>query len=206
MDKHRVSMAVVRRLPRYYRYILELSDAGINRVSSNVLAERMGLTASQIRQDLNCFGGFGQQGYGYNVSNLKQELAVILGLDKGRKAIIIGVGNLGRALINNFNFQRCGVILLAAFDTDSGMIGSHLNGVLVKHVDELDNFQKQFKPEIAILTMPKTAAQKVSEKLSKNGIKGIWNFTTVDLHLEGIGVPVESVRFAESLMTLSYRL
>lgn len=206
MEKNRVSMAVVRRLPRYYRYILELSDAGINRVSSNALAERMGLTASQIRQDLNCFGGFGQQGYGYNVSNLKQELAAILGLDKGRKAIIIGVGNLGRALINNFNFQRCGVILLAAFDTDSGMIGSHLNGVLVKQVDELDNFQKQFKPEIAILTMPKTAAQKVSEKLSKNGIKGIWNFTTVDLHLEGIGVPVESVRFAESLMTLSYRL
>ena len=199
-------MAVVRRLPRYYRYILELSDAGINRVSSNTLAENMGLTASQIRQDLNCFGGFGQQGYGYNVLNLKQELAAILGLDKGRKAIIIGVGNMGRALINNFNFQRCGVILLAAFDTDSGLIGSHLNGVLVKHVDELDNFQKQFKPEIAILTMPKSAAQQVSEKLCKNGIKGIWNFTTVDLHLEGIGVPIENVRFAESLMTLSYRL
>ncbi|MCX7614266.1 MAG: redox-sensing transcriptional repressor Rex, partial [Clostridiales bacterium] len=187
-------------------YVLELSDQGVSKVSSNTLADKMGLTASQIRQDLNCFGGFGQQGYGYNVQNLKQELAAILGLDKGRKAIIIGVGNMGRALINNFNFLRCGVILLAGFDTDSGLIGSLLNGVLVKNIDELENFQKQFKPEIAILTMPKTAVQKVSEQLCKNGIKGLWNFTTVDLHLEGINVPVENVRFAESLMTLSYRL
>ncbi len=206
MDKSKVSMAVVRRLPRYYRYILELSDAGVDRVSSSSLAEKMGLTASQIRQDLNCFGGFGQQGYGYNVANLTQELASILGLDQGRKAIIIGAGNMGRALINNFNFRKCGVALTCAFDTETSLIGAHINGVLVRHVDELDGFQKQYKPEIAVLTMPKSAAQRMGERLCKNGIKGLWNFTTVDLHLEGIDVPVENVRFMESLMILSYRL
>ncbi|MDP4110058.1 MAG: redox-sensing transcriptional repressor Rex [Bacillota bacterium] len=206
MNKRSVSMAVVRRLPRYYHYIREMSEAGIDRVSSHALAEKMGLTASQIRQDLNCFGGFGQQGYGYNIMNLKQELAAILGLDQGRRAVIIGAGNMGRALMNNFNFQECGVTLIAAFDTDPSLIGTRVNGVAVKNIDELDTFQKQFRPDVAILTVPKKFVQKLAERVCRNGIKGIWNFTMADLQLEGINVPVENVRFSDSLMILSYKL
>lgn len=204
MKKEKVSSAVIRRLPRYYRRLTELSRAGIVRISSKSLGESMNLTASQIRQDLSCFGEFGQQGYGYNVDSLRNEIAEILGMHKGHTAIILGVGNLGRALMENFHFDHSGVQLTAAFDISPEIIGRQISGVEVYPLDKLDGYLKEHPTSIGILTVPKSTAAELSERLISNGVKGIWNFTNTELSISAPGVVVENVHFSDSLLTLSY--
>ena len=206
MEGKRISMAVIRRMPRYYRYVDELYQNGTARISSGALAAKMGLTASQVRQDFNCFGGFGQQGYGYNVENLRASIREILKLDCSHKAIIIGVGNLGRALMTNFNFGQSGFALAAAFEFKNELHGIQVVGVPVLSMESLLDYVEHKRPDIAILTLPRQFASQVAADLCKWGIQGIWNFTGVDLHLDGLEVPVENVHFSESLMTLSYRI
>jgi len=206
MAKEKVSQAVVRRLPRYFRHLEELELAGVVRVSSSQLARRMGITASQMRQDLNCFGGFGQQGYGYNVEKLRHEIASILGLDNRTNAVIIGVGNIGRALINNFSFERRGFNLAAAFDLSPQVAGTVLNGVPIHHINTLEDYFGTHATEVAVLTLPAQAAPPMAERLVRCGVRGLWNFTNTDLHLINDAVMVENVHFGDSLMTLCYRL
>jgi len=202
--KQEVSKAVVLRLPRYYRYISDLKAEGVQRISSRALAERMGLTASQIRQDFNCFGGFGQQGYGYNIDKLLEELSAILGLQQGRTAVLIGAGNLGRALMKNFDFSASGFHLLCAFDNDPHCIGQTFGGHLVRNVETMFPFLTLNHPDIAILTLSRDNAPYMAHELVAHGIRGLWNFTGEDLHMEGLGVPVENVHFSDSLMTLCH--
>lgn len=202
--KQEVSKAVVQRLPRYFRNVLELKAEGVQRISSRALAERMGLTASQIRQDFNCFGGFGQQGYGYNVDKLIEELGAILGLRAGRTAILIGAGNLGRALLNNFDFAASGFELLCAFDADPALDGKEFGGHKVRGISTLHEYLRQNRPDVAVLTLPRTHAPAIAHDLVDHGIRGLWNFTGEDLHLEGLGVPVENVHLSDSLMTLCH--
>ncbi len=202
--KQEVSKAVVQRLPRYYRNILELKAEGVQRISSRALAERMGLTASQIRQDFNCFGGFGQQGYGYNLDKLIEELGAILGLRAGRTAVLIGAGNLGRALLNNFDFAASGFELLCAFDANPELVGREFGGHEVRSLDMLYTYLAEHKPDVAVLTLPRTNAPEIAHDLVNHGIRGLWNFTGEDLHLEGLGVPVENVHLSDSLMTLCH--
>ena len=202
--KQEVSKAVIQRLPRYYRNICELKAEGVQRISSRALAERMGLTASQIRQDFNCFGGFGQQGYGYNVDKLLDELGAILGLHAGRTAILIGAGNLGRALLNNFDFAASGFELMYAFDANPELTGQRFGGFEVRHSDTLSAFLEERKPDVAVLTIPRGNAPALARKLVERGIRGLWNFTGEDLHLEGLGVPVENVHLSDSMMTLCH--
>ncbi|MBQ3055641.1 MAG: redox-sensing transcriptional repressor Rex [Oscillospiraceae bacterium] len=205
MRRDNISMAVIRRMPKYYRYLDELHQNGVDKISSRALAEQMGLTASQIRQDFNCFGGFGQQGYGYHVETLRNEIASIIGIDRKHNAIILGVGNIGRALIRNFQFSQCGFSLLAAFDADAAMAGDVINKVPVLHIDELERFCKENRVEIAILTIPSKYAQTMAAKLTELGIKGLWNFTNVELKVCE-DVIVEDVHFSDSMMTLCYRI
>ena len=205
MEK-KISSAVIHRMPRYFRHLCDLQDAGITRISSGTLAERMGLTASQVRQDFNCFGGFGQQGYGYNVAELRAAIAEIMGIDQERTAIIMGAGNLGKALMTNFNFTKYGVRLVAAFDSNPLLIGTEIAGVPIYSCRELDRVMAELQPEIAILTLPKIHARAAAQRLVTAGIKGIWNFTSIDLHLDMPQVPVENVHFSESLMVLSYKI
>ncbi len=205
MDK-RISAAVIRRMPKYYRHLSDLEAAEVVRISSGALAERLGLTASQVRQDFNCFGGFGQQGYGYNVKELRESISKILKIDRTRKAIIIGAGNLGRALLSNFKFEKYGIELVAAFDTSPQLVGTKMADVAVHDYHDIEAFMKQECPDIAILTLPREAAPGCAQKLIACGIRGIWNFTNIDLHLDVPDVPVENVNFSESLMVLSYRL
>lgn len=200
--RQEVSKAVIQRLPRYYRNICELKAEGAQRISSRALAERMGLTASQIRQDFNCFGGFGQQGYGYNIEKLQEELGAILGLRAGRTAILLGVGNLGRALLNNFNFSASGFELLCAFDASPELIGRSFGGYEVRDAKELERYIDELHPDVAVLTIPRGNAPVIARNLVERGIRGLWNFTGEDLHLEGLGVPVENVHLSDSLMTL----
>lgn len=206
MLKEQVSPAVIRRLPRYYRHLEELENSGVERISSRMLAHRMGLNASQIRQDLNCFGGFGQQGYGYNVERLRQEIAKILGLEKIQDVILIGVGNLGRALLQNFSFARRGCRLIAAFDVDPALIGTEIGGLQVRSAEEIDAFVRQEHPAVAVLTLPRLAAREMTDRLVNAGIRGIWNFTNNDLNIYGDQILVENVHFGDSLMMLKYRL
>ena len=200
--RQEVSKAVIQRLPRYYRNICELKAEGAQRISSRALAERMGLTASQIRQDFNCFGGFGQQGYGYNIEKLQEELGAILGLRAGRTAILLGVGNLGRALLNNFNFSASGFELLCAFDASPELIGRSFGGYEVRDAKELERYIDELHPDVAVLTIPRGNAPAIARSLVERGIRGLWNFTGEDLHLEGLGVPDENVHLSDSLMTL----
>lgn len=202
----RISSAVIHRMPRYYRHLCELKDAGITRISSGTLAERMGLTASQVRQDFNCFGGFGQQGYGYNVGELRSAIAGIMHIDRERRAIIVGAGNLGKALMSNFNFNKYGVLLVAAFDSNPLLIGQEIAGVPIFSCRSLEQVMEDFHPDIAILTLPKVHARPAAQRLIASGIRGIWNFTSVDLHLDVTEVPVENIHFSESLMVLSYQI
>ena len=204
--RQEVSKAVIQRLPRYYRNICELKAEGAQRISSRALAERMGLTASQIRQDFNCFGGFGQQGYGYNIEKLQEELGAILGLRAGRTAILLGAGNLGRALLNNFNFSASGFELLCAFDASPELIGRSFGGYEVRDAKELDHYIDELHPDVAVLTIPRGNAPAIARSLVERGIRGLWNFTGEDLHLEGLGVPVENVHLSDSLMTLCQRV
>ncbi|MDR1117505.1 MAG: redox-sensing transcriptional repressor Rex [Oscillospiraceae bacterium] len=202
----KISNAVIRRLPKYYRYLDTLCTAGVSRISSHMLAAEMGLTASQIRQDLNCFGGFGQQGYGYNVGNLRDEIGEILGLKTNRKAIILGAGNLGRALINNFKFNRCGFSLCAAFDISRDVTGTSINNVPVYHMDELEKYVLENNPELAVFTLPNSVAQEAAKKLEDLGCKGIWNFSSSEIKPHGNEIKIENVHFEDSLMTLCYMI
>ena len=205
MDK-KISSAVIRRMPRYYRHLCELHDLGTERISSGALAQRMGLTASQVRQDFNCVGGFGQQGYGYRVSELRDSIAAILHIDRDRTAILIGVGNLGRSLIVNFNFTKNGVRLIGAFDTNPGLVGTEMSGVPIWSCRDLEHIMAEQRPDIAILCVPRLHGRAVAQRLISCGIRGIWNFTGADLQLELPQVPIENVHFSESLMVLSYQI
>jgi len=209
MTRDKISIAVIKRLPRYYRYLDELYTEGVVRISSEQLAKLMGGTASQIRQDLNCFGGFGQQGYGYNIEFLRKSISEIMGLDRDYTAIVIGAGNMGRALINNFKFERRGFKLLAVFDIDENLAGKTIGNERcyeVKHMSELENYVKENKPSIAVLTVPRGEARKTARDLADWGIKGIWNFTNMDLRLGDTDVKVENVYMSDGLMTLCYHI
>lgn len=204
MKKDKVSSAVIRRLPRYYRHLNALSLQGVVRISSSALGKSMNLTASQIRQDLSCFGEFGQQGYGYNVESLRKEIADILGMNQGHTAVILGAGNLGRALLENFHFDRNGVRLTAAFDVDPALIGQDISGVPIYPVDTLEAYLAANPTSIGVLTVPGSAAGSISKQLIDGGVKGIWNFTNCELHIENPGIVVENVHFSDSLLALSY--
>lgn len=206
MKKEKVSSAVIRRLPRYYRHLNDLHLTGVERISSKALGESMGLTASQIRQDLSCFGEFGQQGYGYNVDSLRGEISDILGMNRGHAAIILGVGNLGRALLENFHFERSGFTLAAAFDVDPAVVGQAPCGVPVYHAGQLEAYLGENPTAIGVLTVPRSAADAIAGQLVRGGVKGIWNFTNIELNVAGQGVVVEDVHFADSLLSLSYMI
>ncbi len=200
----KVSTAVIRRLPRYYRQLSELQEAGTVRISSSALGKSMGLTASQIRQDLFCFGEFGQQGYGYKVDSLKEEIGEILGISRGHTLVVLGTGNLGRAIIQNFRFSSNGFQLLAAFDVNPGVVGSEIAGVPVYHADGLERFLAARPVDVGVLTVPIAAAQQMGDRLANAGVKGIWNFTNYEITCPSPDVVVESVHFSDSLLTLSY--
>lgn len=207
MDEKEISKAVIRRLPRYYRYLGELIESGVERISSNELSERMKVTASQIRQDLNNFGGFGQQGYGYNVRYLYGEIGRILGLDRIHTVIIIGAGKLGQALANYVKFEKRGFKIIGIFDVNPELKGRLVRGIEIQLLEELSSFLKENKVEIATLTVPKESAMEIVETLVEHDIKGIWNFAHLDLNLKvPSNIIVENVHLSESLMRLSYRL
>ena len=201
----KISTMVIRRLPRYFRYLTDLKDAGVERISSTELAEKMNVTASQIRQDFNCFGGFGQQGYGYNVAQLHKAIGDIMGLSQNYKLVIIGAGNLGHALANYPGFARRGFNVIGMFDIKPEIVGTNVNGVPIEHMDNLETFCKREKPEIAVLTVSKEAALEVVERLPGLGIKGIWNFSYMELPVPK-GIYVENVHLSASLMTLSQHI
>ncbi len=205
MEEKEISQAVVSRLPRYFRYLGELKDEGIERVSSQELSDIMRVTASQIRQDLNNFGGFGQQGYGYNVGYLYDEIGKILGLHKEHHLIIIGAGHLGQALVNYMNFERRGFIFKGIFDINSQLHGTQIRGIAVRPMQEMESFVRENDIDIAVLAIPKNSAVEVAEQLVSYGIKGIWNFAHVDLHVPK-DIQVENVHLSDSLMKLSYNL
>ncbi len=199
-----ISMSVIRRLPRYYRFLYDLKQNGVVRISSRELAERMGLTASQIRQDLNCFGEFGQQGYGYLVDQLYDELYRILGMDKLTPSILLGAGNLGHALINHMNFSSKGVSLDGIFDDAPALIGQEIQGITIRGTNELEAFCDKYSPQLAILCIPKEAAPKLIERLINCGVKAFWNYSHYDIALHHPEVLVENVHLGDSLMALSY--
>lgn len=200
-----ISSAVIKRLPRYYRYLGELLEKDVVRISSKELSEKMNVTASQIRQDLNNFGGFGQQGYGYNVEYLYSEIGKILGLDRQNRVIIIGAGNLGQALANYADFERRGFVISGIFDVSPSVIGKDIRGIAVRSMEELKGFMEENKVDIAAITVPRQKATQVAAELVQYGIKAIWNFAPTDLHLPK-EVVSENVHLAESLMRLSYKL
>ena len=206
MSKKGISVSVIKRLPRYYRFIGELIKQGTVRISSGELAEKMSLTASQIRQDLNCFGGFGQQGYGYNLVELQEEIGKILGVKQGYKTVLIGAGNLGRAIATHMDFTEYGCSLVGIFDSDEKKAGSTVAGLTVTHVSEMESFFKRELPQIAILCIPKTAAQELADKLVSLGIKAFWNFSHYDIKISHKDVVVENVHLGDSIMMLSYAL
>ena len=201
-----ISSSVIKRLPRYYRFLGELKAAGRMRISSRELSQKMGLTASQIRQDLNCFGGFGQQGYGYNVEILQAEIGRILSIDRPKNTILVGMGNLGRALTLHINFESKGFRLVGLFDSKESLVGQVVKNLPIRSTSTLDEFCRENKPEAAILCIPKEAARDISAQLVKLGIKGFWNFSHYDLIVDHPDVIVENMHFGDSLMTLSYRL
>ncbi len=203
--ERKISLVVIRRLPRYYRYLGELLRQNITRISSKELSEKMNVTASQIRQDLNCFGGFGQQGYGYNVVDLHSKIGAILGVDKKQNIIIIGAGNLGHALANHAVFSRRGFNLVAIFDTDKEKIGTKINNTEVLPFDSISDFLDKNDVKIAILTLPKQHTQKAADIVTAHGVKGLWNFSHMDLEVTD-DIVVENVHLSDSLMTLSYLL
>jgi len=205
VEEKEISQAVIGRLPRYFRYLGELKDEGVERISSQELSELMKVTASQIRQDFNNFGGFGQQGYGYNVEYLYKEIGKILGLDRKHNFIIVGAGNLGRALGNYLNFERRGFIFKGMFDKNPELIGKEVRGIRIMPLEELERFVRENDIDIAVLTIPKTSAEEVADKLAQNGIRAIWNFAHVDLNLPD-GIQVENVHLSDSLMKLSYNI
>lgn len=206
MSKPYISSSVIKRMPRYYRHLCELKDEGRVRISSVELAKRLGFTASQIRQDLNCFGGFGQQGYGYNVEQLHEEIGHILGLDRKQKAILIGVGNLGRAIANHIRFEQLGFQLIGIFDKKESLTGDIVRNLPVRNTAVMDEFCRENLPDVAILCIPKEDAMPIAEQLIKLGVRGFWNFSHEDISVKHPDVSVENVHFGDSLMTLRYRI
>ena len=206
MQEKEISQAVIRRMPRYYRYLGELLEDGVERISSNDLSKRMNVTASQIRQDLNNFGGFGQQGYGYNVKFLYEEIGKILGLNQKHNIIVIGAGNLGQALANYVKFEKLGFVITALFDVNPALEGVTVRGIKIHMLDELDDYCKDHVVDIAALTMPKEKADAIANRLVNLGIQAIWNFAHVDLDLIDKDVVVENVHLSDSLMQLSYNI
>ncbi len=205
MDNKEISQAVIGRLPRYFRYLGELKDDGIERISSQELSAIMKVTASQIRQDFNNFGGFGQQGYGYKVEYLYEEIGKILGLHKTHNLIIIGAGNLGQALANYMNFERRGFLFRGIFDNNPALFGKKIRDLEVQPMEELETFVKENEIDIAVLTIPKDNALEVAERLARQDIKGIWNFAHIDLNLSK-EIQVENVHLSDSLMKLTYNI
>lgn len=201
----KVPSVVIKRLPRYYRYLSELLKQDIKRISSNALSDKMNVTASQIRQDFNYFGGFGQQGYGYNVEHLYNQIGDILGLNDGDTMVIIGAGNLGRALASHDTFEKRGFRLVGIFDNDKSIIGSVINGVKVLSVDELENFLSKNRVDIGVLTVPKSAVVETAKTLVSCGVKGLMNFSYTELKFDK-NVAVENVHLSDPLMTLSYKI
>jgi redox-sensing transcriptional repressor len=204
-QKKNVSVAVIKRLPRYYRYLSDLLKMDITRISSKELSKRMGITASQIRQDLNCFGGFGQQGYGYNVELLFKEIAKILGVDKKFQTIIIGAGNMGQALAHYKNFEKRGFRTIGIFDTDPELIGKKMNGLEVMDMKNLEDFVGRNHVDIAMLTVPYKETRETAERVARLGIRGLWNFSPMDLKLPYDTV-IENVHLSDSLMVLGYKI
>ena len=203
--EHNISQAVIRRMPRYYRYLGELLENGVERISSKELSERMQVTASQIRQDLNNFGGFGQQGYGYNVQFLYDEIGKILGLTKVHNVALFGVGNLGAAIANYVSFEKLPFRMVGLFDADSEKKGKKISGIEIQMVDEFEEFIRKHRVDIAVLTLPKDAAMPVAEYLVEHGVRAFWNFAHVDLVVPK-DVVVENVHLSDSLMQLSYNM
>ena len=201
-----ISDTVKKRLPRYYRFIEELRDEGCSRFSSKELSARTGFTASQIRQDLNCFGGFGHQGYGYNTEFLLSEIGRILGLSSPKNTILIGMGNLGKAVTLHLDFESKGFNIIGIFDSKPSLVGQMVKGLPIRNTSDLDEFCKEFRPEVAILCIPKEAAEEISEQLIALGIRGFWNFSHYDISVKHKEVQVENVHMGDSLMTLSYKL
>ena len=201
-----ISMPVIRRLPRYHRFLTELEAQGVERISSNQLATIMRSTASQIRQDLNCFGGFGQQGYGYPVTQLKEEIGKILGIDKNFKAILLGAGNLGKAVATHMNFSRQGFDLTAVFDNNEKIVGTMLRGITIMSDDEIESYVKINRVDAAFLCLPRNAVKPMIDKLYSLGIKNYWNFSHYDIKNDYKDVIVENVHMSDSLMTLCYRI
>ena len=206
MKKQKISDAVIHRLPRYYRYLDDLHNKGVVRISSSSLGAKMDITASQIRQDLSCFGEFGQQGYGYNVAELRAEIGHILGIDKGHRLIVIGAGHLGHALLQNFDFEKVGFQVDSAFDVSPELIGTSIRGVTIRSMDELEDYVAQFRPNVAVLTVPQNVAQPLASRLIDLGIKGFWNFPNVELSSHEPDVFFEDIHFVDTLLTLSYRI
>lgn len=205
MEGKSISQAVIGRLPRYYRYLGDLKDEGVERISSQELSELMKVTASQIRQDFNNFGGFGQQGYGYNVNYLYGEIGKLLGLHEDHHLIIIGAGNLGRALTNYSNYENRGFIFEGIFDQNPDVIGKDIGGLKVRPMEEIEDFIKSHSIDIVVIAIPKTGAVAVADRVVKCGIRAIWNFAHTDLNVPN-GVVVENVHLSDSLMKLSYTL
>jgi len=203
--KKKVSLAVIRRLPRYFRYLSDLLRLGITRISSKELSARMGITASQIRQDLNCFGGFGQQGYGYNVESLYNEIGNILGFNNKYQTIIIGAGHMGQALANYGNFEKRGFSLIGIFDVDQNLVGKKIKDIEIMHLDSLEVFVMNNNVHIAILTVPYEHTPTVADKLAQLGVRALWNFSPMDLKLT-YDVIIENVHLSDSLMVLGYKL
>ena len=206
MDRPNVSPAVIRRLPRYFRYLRELIRQGKMRISSSELSAMMNVTASQIRQDLNCFGGFGQQGYGYNVNYLYAKICELLGVSRGLCAIIIGAGDLGRALVRSSMFEKRGVDIIAMFDVDPELIGREVGGVTIYDMKDLETFCENAAIDMAVLTLPKEYVVEESKRLVDAGISGLWNFTGMDLNYDPDRVVVENVHLGDSLMILDYMI
>ena len=199
-----VSSSVIKRLPRYYRFLTSLDSSGIEKISSGNLAKQMHLTASQIRQDLNCFGGFGQQGYGYNIKNLSSEIAEILNLNIKKNIIIIGAGSLGKTIASQIDFNNCGFNLVGILDTNYDLIGKEIAGITVSSMGSVETLCHTNQIDSVVLCIPKTAAEKVAPHLIKYGIKNFWNFSHYDLQLDFENVVVENMHLSDSLMRLSY--
>ena len=206
MKRIKVSNNVIRRMPRYLRKLDDLNAAGVERISSGELGRQMGLTPSQIRQDFSCFGEFGQQGYGYNVVGLRSEIAKILGMNRNYSAVLVGVGNIGHALIENFCFEQYGFTLRGAFDINPDLIGKELHGVTVHNFSELEPVLADIQPDVAVLCVPKNMANAIANEVAKAGVPAIWNFTNIELQFEDEAPIIENIHFSDSLLTLGYYL
>ena len=206
MKRIKVSNNVIRRMPRYLRKLDDLRAAGVERISSGELGRQMGLTPSQIRQDFSCFGEFGQQGYGYNVVALRGEIAKILGMDRSYSAVLVGVGNIGHALVENFCFEQYGFTLKGAFDINPDLIGKEIHGVTVHNFSELEPVLEQLQPDVAVLCVPKDMANSIANEVAKAGVPAIWNFTNIELQFEETAPIIENIHFSDSLLTLGYYL